>query len=143
MTDSSPHSDHFQGTIVDDNPNVPKRQSTGSAALHSSSRDTTRSLTHVSAVEIRSNSLPWERDIGTRQEKDVSLGFLARPFRVMARISIVKTEINALPFLVSGYSGYLRDGLLSLVRTWARSTLDTCHAIPPRTYEMRRYLESG
>jgi len=45
------------------------------------------------AVQIFSNSLPWERDNGTRQENDVSLGF----------------SLGSLPHGISGGSISLED----------------------------------
>lgn len=85
--------DHFQGTIADDNPNVPKGRKKPVGRLAFKQPRYSKGPAGGWAVEIRSNSLPFERDNGTRQENEVGLGF----------------SLGGLPHGISGGSLSLQD----------------------------------
>jgi hypothetical protein len=85
--------DHFQGTVADNNPNVPKGRTKPVGHLAFKQPRYNKGPGGAWAVEILPDSLPWERDNGTRQENDVDLGF----------------SLGSLPHGISGGSISLED----------------------------------
>jgi len=85
--------DHFQGTVADYNPNVPKGRKHPVGHLAFKQPRYNKGPNGAWAVRIFANSVPWVRDNGTRQENEVGIGF----------------SLGSLPHGISGGSISLED----------------------------------